>query len=266
MKVFISWSGEKSRDVAHALRDWLPSVLHSVTPFVSSRDIRSGTRWQAEIASELGETDFGLICVTKANRTAEWLNFEAGALAKAVESSRVVPIAIDLAPAEIANPLGQFQAIRPNQEDVTAMLTSINEISIPTISEDNLRKGVAKWWPDLEERLTDSLQRTYGDTTDDPPMRSERSLIEEVLESVRELGRGGPAATIRRQNSNTSVGDALTEVLSTAGMRGWSAAIDGDEVRVTLRERPPEEVLATIQRQMEARGMKTHFRVQSEGV
>jgi hypothetical protein len=65
MKVFISWSGRKSRDAAELFRDWLPSVLQDVRPFVSSRDIRAGMRWQAEIAGELDDTDFGLICVTQ---------------------------------------------------------------------------------------------------------------------------------------------------------------------------------------------------------
>lgn len=32
MKVFISWSGERSQALAQALRDWLPLVLHFVEP------------------------------------------------------------------------------------------------------------------------------------------------------------------------------------------------------------------------------------------
>ena len=44
------------------------------------------------------------------NQSAPWLNFEAGALAKKLESSRVVPLAINLKPSEVQQPLGQFQA------------------------------------------------------------------------------------------------------------------------------------------------------------
>jgi hypothetical protein len=104
VKVFISWSGQKSREVAVALRDWLPLVINSVEPFVSSEDINAGTRWQGEIAGALQTTNFGLVCVTRENHGAPWLNFEAGALAKAVDSSRVVPLAIDLKPSDIENP------------------------------------------------------------------------------------------------------------------------------------------------------------------
>src|SRR3954463_13096994 len=110
MRVFISWSGEQSRDVALALREWLPAVINRVEPFVSSKDIYAGTRWQAEIAGQLDSSNFGIVCVTRENQGGRWLNFEAGALTKAVQSSRVIPLAVDLKPSDIELPLGQFQA------------------------------------------------------------------------------------------------------------------------------------------------------------
>jgi len=65
VKVFISWSGTKSRDVALALREWLPLVMNSVEPFVSAKDIYAGTRWQLEISAQLEATNFGIVCVTR---------------------------------------------------------------------------------------------------------------------------------------------------------------------------------------------------------
>ena len=42
MKVFISWSGNKSHKVAMIFREWLPSVIQSLEPYVSSEDIDKG--------------------------------------------------------------------------------------------------------------------------------------------------------------------------------------------------------------------------------
>jgi len=65
MKVFLSWSGELSHKVSVIFRDWLPSVIQSVDPYVSSEDIDKGARWSTDIAKELEESSYGVLCVTK---------------------------------------------------------------------------------------------------------------------------------------------------------------------------------------------------------
>lgn len=67
MKLFISWSGERSRAVGRALRDWIPLALHFAQPWLSERDIDAGERWAAEIGKELESSHFGIICLTQEN-------------------------------------------------------------------------------------------------------------------------------------------------------------------------------------------------------
>jgi len=45
MKLFISWSGPKSRQVAEALKNWIPYVIQGSKPFLSAGDIEKGRRW-----------------------------------------------------------------------------------------------------------------------------------------------------------------------------------------------------------------------------
>lgn len=96
MRVFIRWSGERSRTVAQSLRDWLPLVLHYVVPWLSEADVEAGERWAQSVATELAASNFGIVCVTSENVSSPWILFEAGALTKSLETSRVIPLLLDL--------------------------------------------------------------------------------------------------------------------------------------------------------------------------
>ena len=110
MKVFLSWSGEISHKVAMVFRDWLPSVIQEIEPYVSSEDIDKGARWSTDIAKELENSTFGILCVTRDNIIAPWLNFEAGALSKTMDKSFVSPFLFDIKRSEVNGPILQFQS------------------------------------------------------------------------------------------------------------------------------------------------------------
>jgi hypothetical protein len=187
MKVFISWSGDTSHTVALALRDWLPSVLQSVEPYVSSQDIEKGARWSAEIGRQLNETAFGILCVTTDNVGSAWLNFEAGALSKSVDTSLVSPFLLGLRPAELTGPLSQFQATLPNLDDVTRLIKSINAVTERPIDETRLIDGVRMWWPRLEGNLKAASSKEVRSSTE--PRRDTREMVEELLEITRGMQR-----------------------------------------------------------------------------
>lgn len=51
-------------------------------------EIPAGEQWLSMIEKELSNTDFGIICITKANQKQQWLNYEDGALSRQVTDRR----------------------------------------------------------------------------------------------------------------------------------------------------------------------------------
>jgi hypothetical protein len=190
MKVFISWSGDQSLAVAQALRDWLPQVIQAVDPWISVSDIEKGSRWAGEIAGQLEECRVGLICLTPKNLSAPWLLFEAGALAKTLDKTFVCPYLLDLQYSDVRDPLAQFQLTRADEEDTRKLLRTINRAvalvaNEQALSEVRLHATFEKWWPDLES----TPQHIPSPSGSVPQKRSERELLEEILEGVRGLTR-----------------------------------------------------------------------------
>lgn len=182
MKVFISWSGERSKKVAIALRQWLQDVIQTLEPWLSESDIDKGTRWSTDIAKHLEASRVGVICLTSENLTAPWILFEAGALSKTLEQTYACTYLVELEPTDVEGPLSQFQATRANEEDTLKLIKTINkaqgELSLP---EEMIEKAFQKWWPDLEATLQ-SLEKPGRAKS---AKRDQRDLVEEILELTR---------------------------------------------------------------------------------
>ena len=121
-KIFISWSGELSRELAEAVRDWIPMVLQSVKPYFTPDDIEKGSRWAKEISGELAASQLGIICLTQDNQNSPWILFEAGALSKNLEESKVCPILFNFDTTELKGPLSSFQATKFNKDEIKKLL------------------------------------------------------------------------------------------------------------------------------------------------
>lgn len=185
MKVFISWSMERSQKVSEAIREWLPLILNGpLDLFVSSKDIAPGQRWQHIIKGQL-EANYALACVTRENQREPWLNFEAGAIGKNAES-RVMVIALDLAKGEVENPLGQFQSVEWNKDEMLLVLTALNKLSDSPKEDEVLRELFDTFWPKIDAIVKTILDRREETT---PVRRTAESMLEELLETVRATAR-----------------------------------------------------------------------------
>jgi hypothetical protein len=188
MKVFLSWSGQVSKNIAEALKEWIPLVIPTVTPWVSSRDIEKGTRPEEVLSSTLEDTDAGIVCLTAQNLSAPWILFEAGALAKKVSGSRLWTLLFNLDPADVAPPLGQLQHTKFEEKDFRQMVESVSRFAEKNgQSAPYVGKQFDRWWPDLKERVDGFLGGEEGSKTAKAPQRTDRLLLEEMLEIVRSL-------------------------------------------------------------------------------
>ena len=188
MKVFISWSGDTSLKVAQQLREWLPYVINSINPYVSSEDIDKGARWSTDIAKELEDSTFGILCVTKDNLEAPWLSFEAGALSKTMEKSFVTPFLFDIKRSEIKGPILQFQSTIFEKDDIKKLVKTLNKACGESgIPDDRLEKTFNVWYPNLEENLNALKNSSKQNSGIDQANESVHST--EILEEILELSR-----------------------------------------------------------------------------
>ena len=192
MEVFISWSGDRSGKVAEALRDWLPNVIQSVTPFMSASDIEKGSRWPGDLARHLEESQFGLVCLTPENLGAPWLLFEAGALSKSMDNSRVVPYLYGVSQTLLQGPLAQFQAASATKTSTLDVIKSINEASGENrLEPTRVEQAFETWWPQLEDTFTNipETSEEAPPSEEGPQSRTDRDILEEILRLARQMSR-----------------------------------------------------------------------------
>ena len=187
VKVFISWSGDRSKRIAKALKKWIKNVIQSVEPFVSSEDIQKGTRWSVDLAKELQDSNFGILCVTRENFEAPWLLFEAGALSKTMDKAYVVPFLFDLNPLDLSDsPLMQFQATPFSKDEIKKLIMTMNETNGSKL--DNLDEVFEKWYPDLEKVLDEitSIELDDAENIGDEAVIKSSQVLEEILSLSRD--------------------------------------------------------------------------------
>ena len=120
-EIFISWSKERSLQLAKALRWLMTKVLSDLANadpdsgagsrvVTLSEDLPKGGGWFSNLAGLLENARAGLICLTPENVASPWLLFEAGALIRRDVEVALFPLLLDLPPAAMEGPLALVQA------------------------------------------------------------------------------------------------------------------------------------------------------------
>src|SRR5262249_2203724 len=212
MKVFISWSGDYSKQLAAAIYWWLPKVLNPVDVYFSDTDIEVGSRWYHSIVDNHEKSDAGLLILTPENITRQWIMFEAGAMARSVTQARVCPILFGITKSELnlnGGPLSFFQAAEFTEDDFRKLQKTINS---GRLGEADLVEVFDAWWPKLKQRI-EAITIAPQPALKEP---SEKELLQEILgltrSLVRELQPLPPWATIRFPQSTPET-EAMVKAL-----------------------------------------------------
>lgn len=179
MKVFISWSGNLSKEIGETIKDWLPAVLQNVKPYFTPSDIEKGSRWNADISKELEQSKLGIFIYTKENLDSQWMLFEAGAVSKTLDNSKVCPILFGIDNSDFKGPLTQFQTSQFNKNEFKKLVRSINNSLTENKLEDKVLDEVFEmWWPKLESKIVKILET---EKVENVSIRNDRELLEEIL-------------------------------------------------------------------------------------
>ena len=189
MKVFLSWSGDTSHQIAQALYGWLPMVIQRIEPYISS-EIEKGTRWSTDIARELEHSAYGIACVTDQNKEAPWLLFEAGALSKSVAEGRMAPLLCGIDHSDIQkSPISQFQLTKFEVGEFRRLLHSVNSnLGADALEASFLDNLFEALWPRLLTQVDSILsEATPIKHAPSPSPDGERIMgaIEELLTNSR---------------------------------------------------------------------------------
>ena len=186
MNVFISWSGQISKEIAEALTNWIPTVLQSVKPYFSPADIEKGAKWEGEITKKLNESSIGIICVTTENTEKPWILFEAGALSNKLEKSRVCPLLFELTNSDLTGPLATFQTTVFNKIEFKKLMSTVNkQLDDKKVSDSVFNEVFDTFFPKLEDKIKKILENSKKIDSTKPIERTDREILEEVLELTR---------------------------------------------------------------------------------
>jgi uncharacterized protein YegP (UPF0339 family) len=125
-----------------------------------------------------------VVCLVPENQGAPWLLFEAGALSKTLDSNTLlIPYLTEMTTAQLAGPLAQFQAVTGDESGTFSLLLTLNKaLGSGGIPQNTLEESFEVWWP----RLASELVKLPPLTEPVPATRTDRDLLDEILENTRE--------------------------------------------------------------------------------
>ena len=169
MKIFISWSKNKSKLLAQQTKKLIQNTIGNAVEFFFSPEMYKGTRVDHEIHENLLESDKCIVCITSENFKNPWLLYEAGVIFGANHSktnrSIVIPILFEHIPnwsSWIDKPLNQYVPIQlqnTNNEFIGGKQDFKQFLSELALENNISVKNFNKHWKSYEKEIQEILNK-----------------------------------------------------------------------------------------------------------
>jgi hypothetical protein len=203
-----------------------------------SPDIEKGTRWSSEIANQLEKSKVGVVCITRENLDNRWILFESGALSK-TRDARPCTFLLDVTPAEVEQPLAQFQHTQLNKKDIWKLLITIKrkieDEGEKAPSEGILSNSFEAFWPRFEKDLQKIAEKKL-DTKN--PARNQNDIFLEILELTRNQNKQIEQLTqVRREFQENEL------PIGTEDVKQLQKKLNEKEERILVLDRKLDEIV-----------------------
>jgi len=207
MKIFMSWSGARSKKMGEFLSNWVPKIFPSAEIFFSP-DIPKGEEGFNTINNELGQSDIGIFLFTRENIDSVWMGYEAGAIRHNTNSGKVLAIFLDEGLSEVN--LGPYQYLQHANWDgveFVKVVRTINELlDNKRLDPEHLELVLEKHLPDYLDVLNAIrlLPLTLPDGSSTPSQNLSRiSNFTEITKKTTEAILGQLHLIVEHMNSDS---------------------------------------------------------------
>lgn len=228
-KIFASWSGDSSKEIARHLAWFVEKLLQATEVWFSPESIELGEPWALRIAEALEDTKYGFAVVTPENKDSVWVHYEAGAIAGKLKSARFAPLLFGMEVSDIgSSPLRYLQSAEWSQDACWRLVVAINDLlGALRRGETALKEDFEETWPRLAEKI--ATVSTKKGKSPKAAVESLEAKVQRIENLVRDIHSRLPGA-----DSNVLRSDWVS--LQPAGLlgsnrRAWS---DGEKNRFLI--------------------------------
>lgn len=191
--VFISWSKAYSLGAATVLKEFLPDVIQSCRPWMST-EIQAGSFWSDEIHKKLASVQIGILVLTPENLPSPWLHYEAGALVmklgrdeqEVIREKRVIPLLVNVPKDAVRAPLNLLHMVAADEEGLLKLCEVLAfHIDPSLLTTGRLKRAFDREWPELRGTL-DRLAEKQAEQPAPAPIPPEE-MADSILQRMKAL-------------------------------------------------------------------------------